>query len=193
MCTDTVRGLIVVWRVNVGAVVSELTNATSDKFSQTYGMALVLDQITVVEKIPLYKIINFFFNAHIAHGKLPLAFRVLKLMGDQRGEFQAVSLKDKGVPEKLSRNKGYLKTSPTCPPTYDDRGQSPAMVVIGNITRDKTELLDMLTVDRDSVITIKVSTTSMIYHNPMAVGLDGFILLNMIDTPRHTDFRSGVT
>ena len=92
------------------------------------------------------------------HGKLPLAFQAMNLMGGQGREFQAVSLKEKDVPEDQSGNKGLAKTSPTLSSTYDCRDQALALVVKINRTREKTELLDTFYVDKESGITTKVRT-----------------------------------
>ena len=92
------------------------------------------------------------------HGKLPLAFQAMNLMGDQGREFQAVSLKDKDMPEYQYVKKWSVKTSPTLNSTYDCCYQAPALVVKGNRTRYKTELLDTLSVEKESGITTKVRT-----------------------------------
>lgn len=54
--------------------------------------------------------------------------------------------------------------------------------------KEQINLLDTLTVERERGITVKATTASMLYPHPSAVGPEGVLLLNMIDTPGHADF-----
>ena len=142
----------------------------------------------MVDEISLCEITNLLLISHMYHGKLPLGFQVMKLMGDQGREFQVVSLKEKDVPEVQYEKEGSVKTPPTLPSAYDCCDQTRDLEVKGNRNREKTKLLDTLSVEKESGITIKVRTESIISQNPMVVVPDRFILLNMVDTPRYTDF-----
>lgn len=54
--------------------------------------------------------------------------------------------------------------------------------------KEQIEILDTLSVERERGITVKATTASMLYQHPAAVGPEGVLLLNMIDTPGHADF-----
>lgn len=58
--------------------------------------------------------------------------------------------------------------------------------------KEQIDLLDTLSVERERGITVKASTASMLYPHPSAVGPEGVLLLNMIDTPGHADFGKEV-
>jgi len=57
-----------------------------------------------------------------------------------------------------------------------------------NSGKERIELLDSLSVERERGITVKASTATMLYRHPSAVGPSGVLLLNLYDTPGHADF-----
>lgn len=63
--------------------------------------------------------------------------------------------------------------------------------------KEEITLLDTLTVERERGITVKASAASMLYHYPPAINSktnpNGWILLNMVDTPGHADFGMEVS
>ena len=42
--------------------------------------------------------------------------------------------------------------------------------------------------EKDRGVTMRVSTASMLYHHPVAVGMDRVINMSMIYTPGHDNF-----
>lgn len=52
-------------------------------------------------------------------------------------------------------------------------------------TKEEITLLDTLKVERERGITVKASAASMLYRHPSATNENGWILLNMVDTPGH--------
>ena len=61
-----------------------------------------------------------------------------------------------------------------------------------NNTKEQINELDTLEVEQERGITVKATAASMIYKHKSAIGPTGYILLNMVDTPGHTDFGSEV-
>ncbi|KAK1740610.1 translation factor GUF1 [Skeletonema marinoi] len=59
--------------------------------------------------------------------------------------------------------------------------------------KEEITLLDTLKVERERGITVKASAASMLYKHPSATNDQGWILLNMVDTPGHADFGVEVT
>jgi elongation factor 4 len=116
-----------------------------------------------MDNIPLEDIRNFCFIAHVDHGKSSLASRVLELTGNLGREAQLVALQAAA---------GTLDT--------------PLFVEAKN--KEKIEALDTLAVEQERGITVKASAATMLYPHPSAVGPEGLILLNMVDTPGHVDF-----
>jgi len=58
--------------------------------------------------------------------------------------------------------------------------------------KEKINELDLLKVEQERGITVKATAASMLYKHDSAIGPSGNILLNMVDTPGHTDFSSEV-
>ena len=186
-------GTNAVRRMSGGAVGSASGDGTSDDILPTDGAASILEDIALIDDIPLCDVRNFCFIAHIDHGKSSLASRVLELTGNQGRESQAAALKGTDAPEDLSGDEGGVKTAPPRPSADNGRDSTPAPAAKGDGTREKIELLDTLSVEKERGITVKASAASMLYRHPAAVGPAGVILLNMVDTPGHADFGSEVT
>jgi len=62
-----------------------------------------------------------------------------------------------------------------------------------NAEKEQIQQLDTLAVEQERGITVKAATASMLYRHSSAVGPHGVLLLNMIDTPGHSDFGREVT
>lgn len=60
-------------------------------------------------------------------------------------------------------------------------------------TKEEITLLDTLKVERERGITVKASAASMLYRHSSATNKNGWILLNMVDTPGHADFGMEVS
>ena len=60
-------------------------------------------------------------------------------------------------------------------------------------TKEEITLLDTLKVERERGITVKASAASMLYRHQSATNENGWILLNMVDTPGHADFGMEVS
>jgi GTP-binding protein LepA len=59
--------------------------------------------------------------------------------------------------------------------------------------KERIELLDTLSVERERGITVKASAAAMLFPHASAVGPEGVLLLNMVDTPGHVDFGREVS
>jgi len=123
----------------------------------------ILEDKDLMDKIPLEDVRNFCFIAHVDHGKSSLASRVLELTGNLGREAQ-------------------LLARQAAAGTLD----LPLHVDAKN--KEKIEALDTLAVEQERGITVKASAATMLYPHPSAVGPEGLILLNMVDTPGHVDF-----
>ena len=69
---------------------------------------------------------------------------------------------------------------------------TPTSNTTNNNTKEQINELDTLEVEQARGITVKATAASMIYKHASAKGPTGNILLNMVDTPGHTDFGSEV-
>lgn len=132
----------------------------------------ILENQDMLERIPLEDVRNFCFIAHVDHGKSSLSSRLLEITGNQGKEKLKFALEmargEMGADIKVSR-----------------KTESPE--------KEQIELLDTLSVERERGITVKAATATMLYPHPSAVGPDGVLLLNMIDTPGHADFGREVS
>lgn len=123
----------------------------------------ILENKDLMDKIPLEDIRNFCFIAHVDHGKSSLASRVLELTGNLGRDAQLLA---------HQAANGTLEV-----PLHVDAKN-----------KEKIEALDTLAVEQERGITVKASAATMLYPHPSAVGPEGLILLNMVDTPGHVDF-----
>jgi hypothetical protein len=127
----------------------------------------ILQHQDIIERIPLEDVRNFCFIAHVDHGKSSLSSRFLEICGNQGPENQLDALT-------------YARGEETIEVTQNKNDQ-----------KEQIQLLDTLSVEKERGITVKASTASLLYPHPSAVGDEGVLLLNMIDTPGHADFGRG--
>lgn len=144
------------------------------------------DHIDELHSIPLEDVRNFCIIAHVDHGKSSLASRLLEYTGNLSKERQAAAWRF-GAGQQTD-------------PAEEDDGGSPRGATFGRDTdpsskdtKEEITLLDTLSVERERGITVKASAASMLYRHPAATNPEGWILLNMVDTPGHADFGMEVT
>lgn len=124
----------------------------------------ILEKEDILDRIPLEDVRNFCFIAHVDHGKSSLSSRLLEITGNMGRKSQKLA---------LEAARGEME---------EDK------VAMDAAQKEQIELLDTLSVERERGITVKASTATMLYPHPSAVGPEGILLLNMIDTPGHADF-----
>lgn len=135
----------------------------------------------IVDRIPLQDVRNFCFIAHVDHGKSSLTSRLLEITGNMGRESQKFALES-------------ARGNASASGTYDEKDADNNDIVSERVgEKEQIQLLDTLAVERERGITVKASAASMLYPHPSAVGPDGVLLLNCVDTPGHSDFSSEVT
>lgn len=143
----------------------------------------IIDHLDDIRKIPLADVRNFCIIAHVDHGKSSLASRILEYTGNLGRERQSTA-HQRGRAEidmhSLGESDVTLNSQETTLQTSKD-------------TKEEITLLDTLKVERERGITVKASAASMLYCHPSATNKDGWILLNMVDTPGHADFGMEVS
>mmetsp|Transcript_2223 Transcript_2223/g.4674 ORF Transcript_2223/g.4674 Transcript_2223/m.4674 type:complete len:867 (-) Transcript_2223:185-2785(-) len=157
----------------------------------------------IFDRIPLEDVRNFCFIAHVDHGKSSLTSRLLEITGNMGRESQKVAIEsarnnvdaDGGVDAENDNenNTNGTNTNDSVDGGLQKRIDSSSK--LNSERRDEKEqiqLLDTLAVERERGITVKASAASMLYPHPSAVGPDGVLLLNCVDTPGHSDFSSEV-
>lgn len=144
------------------------------------------DHIDELHSIPLEDVRNFCIIAHVDHGKSSLASRLLEYTGNLSKERQAAAWRF-GAGQQTD-------------PAEEDDGGAPRGASFGRDTdpsskdtKEEITLLDTLSVERERGITVKASAASMLYRHPAATNPEGWILLNMVDTPGHADFGMEVS
>lgn len=148
------------------------------------------DNKDILERIPLEDVRNFCFIAHVDHGKSSLSSRLLEICGNlgRNAQETALSAADAVAAENDNgRQDREEVTGKISGSSYnDDKIKDEKMK--GDGDKEQIELLDTLSVEIERGITVKSTTASMLYEHKTAVGPEGVLLLNMIDTPGHADF-----
>lgn len=148
-----------------------------DKIPVPTRLVSITQDQDLIERIPLEDVRSFSLIAHVDHGKSSLASRFLEITGNMGVESQKFAL-------EAARSTG--ETDPT-------KATTTKVVKAKEDQREQIGMLDTLSVERQRGITVKASTASMLYPHPSAVGPEGVLLLNMIDTPGHADFGREVS
>jgi small GTP-binding protein len=146
----------------------------------------IADHHDILERIPLEDVRTFSFVAHIDHGKSSLSSRVLELAGNQGLEAQKFAW-NAAVTNKFATNQQEHGGAEQMHNTSSSSSNVDAT------PKENIELMDRLAVEQQRGITVKASTASMLYQHPSAIGPEGLLLINMIDTPGHVDFGREVT
>ena len=142
----------------------------------------IVDNTDLLSKIPLADVRTFSFIAHVDHGKSSLSSRLLELTGNLGSEAQKMSW------NAAMRTKGDSNTQ-----VHDDSPASENKMMLDDSGKEQIDLLDRLAVERQRGITVKATTASMLYPHPSAVGPEKVLLINMVDTPGHSDFGREVS
>ena len=137
------------------------------------------DHVDELGSVPLEDVRNFCIIAHVDHGKSSLASRLLEYTGNLSKERQAAAWRF-GADRRRRADPADGEGRDADPPSSRD-------------TKEEITLLDTLAVERERGITVKASAASMLYRHPSATNPNGWMLLNMVDTPGHADFGMEVT
>lgn len=137
----------------------------------------ILENQDIIERIPLEDVRNFCFIAHVDHGKSSLSSRILELTGNLGKVSQQIALK-----AAAGKHTDGEATS-THSKQLSSAGNSSTKA--NGDQKERIEIMDTLSVEQERGITVKASTATMLYRHPSAVGPEGVLLLNMIDTPGH--------
>jgi elongation factor 4 len=151
--------------LSIGSSYFESRKFSTDEVSLPADGKIVsmLKNQDILDRIPLEDVRNFCFIAHVDHGKSSLSARLLEITGNMGDGAQTIAL-------------------------AAARGEEIDAATVQEGDREQIEMLDTLSVERERGITVKATTASMLYAHPSAVGPEGVLLLNMIDTPGHADF-----
>jgi elongation factor 4 len=160
---ESLLGICVVMDTSSGRSFSSSNDSDSSGPSVPTRFVSILDDQKIIERIPLQDVRNFCFIAHIDHGKSSLSSRLLEITGNLGRNAQKVALRAAS-------------------------GQEVEKTAHHGDGKERIEILDTLSVEKERGITVKATTATMLYPHPAAVGPEGVILLNMIDTPGHVDF-----
>ena len=143
----------------------------------------IIDHLDDIRKIPLADVRNFCIIAHVDHGKSSLASRILEYTGNLGRERQSTAY------QRGSADADTQRLDESDPTSNQQETTLPA----SKDTKEEITLLDTLKVERERGITVKASAASMLYRHPSATNENGWVLLNMVDTPGHADFGMEVS
>lgn len=179
---------------NVGFNGSKLHKKSSDEKapSAKYSYVSILNNLDLIDRIPIEDVRNFCFIAHVDHGKSSLSMRVLELTGNLGDTAQQTAWKaaSEGLIQSSEFSDEYANHSDS-----KSTMTSTSSTSISSTERSKEQIdvLDTLSVEQQRGITVKTSTATMLYKHKSAKGPTGVLLLNMYDTPGHVDFGKEVT
>ncbi|KAL3796963.1 hypothetical protein HJC23_000716 [Cyclotella cryptica] len=145
----------------------------------------ITDHLDQIHKIPLSDVRNFCIIAHVDHGKSSLASRILEYTGNLGRERQLNALQ-RGISDTIAIDSDRSSSDESDVARRSEKTAS-------KDTKEEITLLDTLKVERERGITVKASAASMLYRHPSATNENGWILLNMVDTPGHADFGMEVS
>jgi GTP-binding protein LepA len=134
----------------------------------------IVDNWHLLEQIPLEDVRAFCLVAHVDHGKSSLSSRILELAGNL-----GLAAAEESEPRPNSKDA-----------TADSTAATSSSSSFG---KERIELMDTLSVERQRGITVKASTASILYPHPSATGPTGLLLVHLHDTPGHVDFGSEVS
>ena len=148
---------------------------------ETSQLISITDHLDELHKIPLADVRNFCIIAHVDHGKSSLASRLLEYTGNLGHDRQATAhqLGEKTTLEYNQDESSAITSNNTKTKETPTKHKE---------IKEEITLLDTLKVERERGITVKASAASMLYKHPCATNEQGWILLNMVDTPGHADF-----
>lgn len=154
----------------------------------------------MIDRIPLQDVRNFCLIAHVDHGKSSLTSRLMEITGNNGREAQKVALEcarnniDVAETDDMEH---YPSTALSIDNSSNGFTTNEKLSIKSDQLKEKEkeqiQLLDTLAVERERGITVKASALSMFYPHPSAVGPEGLLLLNCVDTPGHSDFSSEVS
>jgi len=169
---------------------NETTNTNTIPVPETLVSILDDNYQEMIDRIPLQDVRNFCFIAHVDHGKSSLSSRLLEITGNNGRENQKIALESARNNINALDNDGTSTSASSSSSSSSDDSSSSSNDQPDE--KEQIQLLDTLAVERERGITVKASAASMLYPHPSAVGPDGVILLNCVDTPGHSDFSSEV-
>ena len=152
---------------------------------ETQQLVSITDHLDELHKIPLADVRNFCIIAHVDHGKSSLASRLLEYTGNLGHDRQSTA-HQLGERSTDHSEEGDESSSAA---DFKETTQTSKHEEI----KEEITLLDTLKVERERGITVKASAASMLYKHPSATNDQGWILLNMVDTPGHADFGMEVS
>jgi len=142
---------------------------------ETPQLVSITDHLDELHKIPLADVRNFCIIAHVDHGKSSMASRLLEYTGNLGHDRQATAHQ---LGEKKTTAYNQDESSAIVKENTGSKSSKHKEI------KEEITLLDTLKVERERGITVKASAASMLYKHPSATNDQGWILLNMVDTPR---------
>jgi len=152
---------------------------------ETPQLVSITDHLDELHKIPLADVRNFCIIAHVDHGKSSMASRLLEYTGNLGHDRQATAHQ---LGEKTTTAYNQDESSAIIKDNTDTSKETGSKSSKHKEIKEEITLLDTLKVERERGITVKASAASMLYKHPSATNDQGWILLNMVDTPGHADF-----
>lgn len=190
--------------------VKQFIRRFSTSLSDNNNNISIVNNLNLLEQIPIEDVRNFCFIAHVDHGKSSLSMRILELTGNlgydaQQSAFKAAaSMEETITGANHEKNASEILQSTVDGNTNVKKVDNVTIIETprknndvdstGNkSTKERIDMLDSLNVEQQRGITVKASTATMLYKHSSAIGPTGLLLLNMYDTPGHVDFNKEVT
>lgn len=144
-----------------------------------------MNDMKILDEIPLEDVRNFCFIAHVDHGKSSLASRVLELTGNLGKEQQWTAIQHANLNSMYDidgdANTNLNANGDNDVVTQSKEGQNKVNEEAENNStessssssskgkKEQIELLDTLAVEKERGITVKASAASMLYPHPRYV------------------------